>query len=437
MAGRIQGSLVGMLIVACIGFCACLQAQEVHVSSRITQVTLFQQQAEVTRLAKAQIGAGRSSVIFDDVPQSLNADSLKVNGSGSAAVAIEGVEYKTVYLSAEFSKEAQVLDDKIGVLNAEALLVSRSKERIESQRKSLQSLELDRNVPDGGDKAVRPRSAKEMAEVLSFVSDSSSRLDTELRAVEERAESLAKQLTALQQERSKYQPSRKSKSVVEVKLSSARETEVSLEVTYQTGSAGWSSTYNLMVSEAQADLELELQTYALISQRSGEDWLDVALTLSTARPQLGLNRPVPQPKVLDVYEPPPPVQALSRSLKANAAGARQQSFGMEEGVMMDMAAAPAPQLAMVETSSSVESSPGGVVSYKLPARISLRSDGSSEKVKVSSVSLTGSMLPSTLEQKYSNNTVKVLSRRSPELMPAVTEIKWAKADCGIFERRRE
>ena len=399
-----------LLCLAGLLVCPAARTDEIKVTSKVDAVTLFQQQAEVKRTAKVQLPAGRHAVIFEDVPQSLNADSLQVAGKGGPAALIEGAEFKTVYLQEDFSKEAQMLEEKIRTLEGDLKLAGRNRERAEAQRKRLQDLSLDLNVPADGDKALRPRSAKEMGEILSFSTEALTRLDGELRAIDDRTAALARQIEALKSELAQRKPQRKTKSVVEVALTAGQNTDIILELTYQIGAAFWKPAYNISVDGDKNSAKFSLETFGLISQRTGEDWENVSLTLSTARPQISLQRPQPQPRILDVQPPIPVAPAAAR--KKGFANMLRKADVAEESMMLGAAA---PQEAM-EPQSELEQAvadltiSAGVVSYRVPGRVTLKSDGSQEKIKVAAAQLEGKILnvavPALTQHVYREATLK-------------------------------
>jgi len=67
---------------------------------------------------------------------------------------------------------------------------------------------------------------------------------------------------------------------------------LSVELTYVVSGAGWQPLYDVRLLETDERQALQVGYLAQVTQRTGEDWPDVALTLSTARPSL--HRP-PRP----------------------------------------------------------------------------------------------------------------------------------------------
>ncbi|MFT4710586.1 MAG: hypothetical protein ACI8Q9_001716, partial [Planctomycetota bacterium] len=76
---------------------------------------------------------------------------------------------------------------------------------------------------------------------------------------------------------------------------------VSLEIEYLVSRAGWSPVYDLRADEELASVELVYR--AKVQQSTGEDWDDVALLLSTARPELGASGPELEMTWASVYDP--------------------------------------------------------------------------------------------------------------------------------------
>ena len=69
-----------------------------------------------------------------------------------------------------------------------------------------------------------------------------------------------------------------------------------VRLTYDVTGASWSPKYKIHASNLQAaEPKFEIQLAALIFQNSGEDWDDVALTLSTATPHGNVARPLLTP----------------------------------------------------------------------------------------------------------------------------------------------
>jgi uncharacterized protein (TIGR02231 family) len=76
---------------------------------------------------------------------------------------------------------------------------------------------------------------------------------------------------------------------VVIECESASQGHLDLDLTYTVGNVAWSPEYRVRYAAAEGSVEL---TYnARIRQVTGEDWNDVSVILSTARPQIGAAPP--------------------------------------------------------------------------------------------------------------------------------------------------
>lgn len=378
-------SIVLLLVIAPIA----AHAAEVEVQSRVGKVTVYQHSAEVVRSGTARLQSGRNTLVFSGIPDRLNPDSMRVGGSGLGRITIGSVEFKTRYLKEEFSPEAKALDDKIRGVERQIAALRASKDRIESQKKLLSEIALDTSTPTDKGEMLRPRSAQEMSQVLSFISDSGSRLDNELLELNTKLENMERELQALRQERTSLQPSQKSESVVEVLVDAQGAAEVNLELSYQVPGASWRPAYNLHSDSNEKGETFKLETYALVRQSTGEAWKDVELILSTAQAHIGLNRPHPVSRAVDIAPPIAPIAPAGRSKSAVMRGGADIAGELEGAVMNMQAAAMAPQEAAPLEEQTAEVSRLGVSVFKLPGKVSLASDGSQEKLKLNVSELKG------------------------------------------------
>ena len=75
----------------------------VKTKSKITQVTVFTDRAQIQRSAKEKLTKGEHLLLFDDLPQDIEQNSIQVNGEGKAL--IKDVKFKTKELVHVYEKE--------------------------------------------------------------------------------------------------------------------------------------------------------------------------------------------------------------------------------------------------------------------------------------------------------------------------------------------
>lgn len=399
-------------------FCA-----DIDVASRVEKVTIYQESAEITRRASVAIPEGSNSIIFTGIPSGLNSDSLRVGGKGSGKINISGVESKTRYLKGELSPQAEELDKRIRTVERELQLLETNRARLEAQKELIKNVSLDSRVPTEQEKALRPRSPQEMAQVLTFISDSSAKLDLELHGLTIKLDEIRQTLSHLKSERSLLQTSGKQESVIAVKLDAEAAGNLELELTYQVQGASWRPTYNLHVNDSKDGSKFQLETYALVKQSTGEDWSDIELSVSTAMAHVGLTRPVPAPKTLDIFNPIP--FEKDRSLTEGAALSRSSPISANLLSAQAMKAGGAPATALEDVSEeTAQLDQLGLYVYKIPRRCSIPSNNSQEKLKLSASSIQGNIVNVTVpaQQQYVYREAQVKNTTGAPLLPGAINV---------------
>ena len=146
------------------------------------------------------------------------------------------------------------------------------------------------------------------------------------RDVAQQRRELARQITKVTNDLNAMRSSRpRERYLTSVEVEARTAGELTLDVTYVVNSAAWQALYDIRAQLDGEAQDVQWSYLAQVTNNTGEDWNDVALTLSTARPALASIRPELSPWYLDRYEPTP-VRTLSRAAP---------SAGMAEGAMPD------------------------------------------------------------------------------------------------------
>jgi len=119
---------------------------------------------------------------------------------------------------------------------------------------------------------------EETLAALQTAHDAQRRADTADRDLKDLREELNRARKAL----AALVPERADRAMLAVAVSADAATEGQLTVTYNTGDAGWTPVYDLRLDRAGE--ALRIARGAFVAQTTGENWSDVAMTLSTVRP---------------------------------------------------------------------------------------------------------------------------------------------------------
>ena len=281
------------------------EADLLPVDSMVTGVTVYDAGAVVTRTVRLQQADG--SFLIEGLPLGIDLGSLRLRGQGCEVVSMEtrrrtGRELEANELDdlnaavARATVDVRSASDAVEVANAVTAYHTNLQEHIQGlMRADLAS--------GGGDPAAWSARAAFIKEDLR-----KARL-AELEA--EDALVRAKEELALAEAELKNggRTSQPDTYDVIVDLVDLPTKDIPrLELDYFVGQASWAPEYDL---RANSELDaLELVYNAKVLQTTGEDWNDVPLVLSTAKPRRGASGPDPQMAWVDLYDPEPPSRGM-------------------------------------------------------------------------------------------------------------------------------
>jgi uncharacterized protein (TIGR02231 family) len=347
------------------------------VENSIVAVTVYPRQARVTRRGRATLEAGEQVVEVGPLPLSMDGDSIRVSGRGPATVL--GVDVLLRRHATPSDGTVTAVQDERRALEGELAELDDT-ETVLRQRQTFLTTLGERasgayaRALATGDAATEAVTAftttmgGELTSVLAGIRD----LQRRRTEVTDRIAALDRQLLDLS---GKREPDAR---YAVVALAVSAPGEVELDVSYQVPDAGWRSTYDVRLTGET----LRLTWFGQVEQRTGEDWPECELALSTARPSGVVAIPELQPWYLDLLLPPPPqMQSFAYggappgapAPAAAMAPAPRRMMAKEDG----FAGAPAVELAQ----ATVEEGP--VAATYRPARaVAVPADGTTSRATV-------------------------------------------------------
>ncbi|MFT7592053.1 MAG: hypothetical protein ACI9UJ_001982 [bacterium] len=283
-------------------FTSFLQSQadgtEKQIKSKITNVTVFMQGAQIQRAGSTVIPKGTSTIIFEGVSPYINQQSIKASGKGKFTIL--DVQYRYVYpLPVEQNtKEADAIDRKINKIQDSIndhsyylANVRAKKAAIATEQNLLITHPLMRGKakPDSLDLLIGTmkfieKKLVDLANRLLKVSLEEAKMVKHQNAMNQRIYALRLFKTNLPQPQAN-QP----KHQVLVAVTANAATSGKVEISYKVNQAGWSPWYDITAKDAGDDIELVYK--AAVYQNTGEDWSNVHLRISNANPNRSNIKP--------------------------------------------------------------------------------------------------------------------------------------------------
>ena len=362
-------SLAGSSLLALIVSAPAL-AGDIEAHSAIDAVTVYPDAAVVTRVATLDLPAGDSTLAFKDLPLSLDPASLRVAGAGEAKITIGAVDANVEPAAAKPADDA--LEAKLATL----------KEEREALRFKLDALKAKRDMilnyakaPPGKLTAdSKSIDVSQWSAAWDAVSDGLAKLGEDLRPAEAKAQALDEEIKALEAERQRPSPSATPRRGASVALSAASPTHATITLSYRIAGAGWLPAYDATLDTSGAK-SVSLARRALLTQRTGEDWSNVALTVSTARVARSADAPEVRPVRIDFWQPPIAYAPESTARAAGAPAAAPQIAAAAPPPPPSQNGRVAGKFAPAEEGVSQSEASAYSAEFKIPGRISLAADG--------------------------------------------------------------
>ena len=267
--------------ISLIAFTAAFPAVagEADVASRIDAVTIYPDAAIVTRLAEVDAPAGDSVLTFRNLPLELDPDSLRVEGTAIAALTIGSVE--THVAPAEALTGDDALTTRIADLRQQRAATQTTIDALQGKRAMI--VRFSQSGPEKLSPDSKPLDVADWSAAWDAVGTALAKVSAELAPAVEKARVLDEQIAALEAQQQAPRPEAASR-IVTVAVNAAAAARLSLALSYRVAGVGWTPLYDAALkTDEAAGPSMVLTRRAAISQSTGEDWSDVALTVSTAR----------------------------------------------------------------------------------------------------------------------------------------------------------
>ena len=307
-------------IMKTVGYCMLLllvatgvfAQQEKKVDSKITNVTVFLNKAQVTREIKTRIDPGKTTVIVSGLTSQLDQQSIQVEGKGNFIIL--GIAHQQNYLN-EFNtpKTLKALRDSADQIQQQLAYVNSQQEILNREEQMLLS-----NQKIGG--TTQNLTAAELKAMADFYRSRLGDIVTTRMKNNEKIKKLTENLAKVQRQiNEQNELYTRNTSEILISVSAEVATSIELELNYVVANAGWVALYDLRAINTKSPVQLSYK--ANVFQSTGEQWNNVRLRLSTANPSLGGLKPELYSWFLDFYQP----EYGARKYKKAEAGPQRSS----------------------------------------------------------------------------------------------------------------
>ena len=365
----IRNAIALALLATCLTAVAAPLNEE-PLATRVSAVTVYEDRAMVTRSVETNVPAGVSTLRLAGCPAALEESSLRA--------ALEGTGLKVLSVATRAARQLNTASAELRKAEEAVELLENQRDRLQARRQALENEATQLAAfATLARRAIAERATSGMADVDEFrkaaalfperqkrIAGARREIDAELDKLKEQLEDATARMGKIS-----FSDARTLRTV-DVTLEAAQPARATVNVSYVIRGCGWKPRYDARLIAGA----LHVAYQGEVRQKTGEDWTDVQMALSTARPALGARRPrLPmlayRTASRDVEE--------KHKLRAVMTEAAEKADGPAAGE----------EIAAIETDGGVEASAsdtGLSVLFKTPAAVTVPSDGRAHKVPVTS-----------------------------------------------------
>jgi uncharacterized protein (TIGR02231 family) len=270
-----------------------INADEIPASSKITEVTVYRNQAKESRILTVTIPKGNSDVVIPNISIYMVDNSLQVGVKGSATLlsATTRINYFLAENAAPKDPKSDRLKDSLKTFDLDLQWINEQKLVYTGETELIQN-----NIKLGsGKEGMKP------ADLIALSDFYRSRLMD----LKKKLFDLTNRENKLTDKRNKFQEQldemgvKKIDPAKEIVLSFSSETGgvITIRPSYLVTQASWAPMYDIKVANISQPVSIFYK--AKIYQKTGSDWKDVKITISSANPSQNNNRPIMSPKFID------------------------------------------------------------------------------------------------------------------------------------------
>ncbi len=345
------------------------------ISTIPTAVTVYPNQARVVRTGSAELTPETTHLIIEELPLTLNVDSVRVNGRGTARVRIRGVDISQRNYREVPAEKVRTLQAQIEDVQNEMKAIADDKATQEAQLVYLDGIRLQTEQFARGLAFGRTTVEKQL-DLLTFLHTQDVHAREQIRLLAQREDELQKTLNHLQAELKRHLSAgskQRYRATVEVEVLDGG--DFSAALTYVVNRAGWKPLYDVRLTETNTVFFTQL---AQVTQRSGEDWERVALTLSTARPALNQRKPDLKTWYINEFVPPPsPAPRRMAKMSRIRSAAPMMQAEASSPMMFEQEEVVEAEVVTAEVNTN-----GAAVTFQLSGSSDIPGDGSARKVTI-------------------------------------------------------
>ena len=315
--------LIAAALLVLMGSTICAQTKQpvaLEVKSTPKSVTVFFNNAQVTRRGQVSLPSGETTLRFSRLSRFMQYNSVQIQCPTGITVHSVTPQHNRLTELEPSAEEAEMQQQ----IDAVAERLAAEETRLRIVQENIAFMHDNRQVAGKG-QALTVAALKESA---AFYNAQISEWLTQEQLIQKRIADLKQQKSKLEEQIKPLKKSRSASTDVLVRVSASTAMSATFELSYIVSAASWSPCYDIRMNSVNKPIQMVYK--ANIQQNTGEDWERVTLRLSSSDPRQNGNAPELSPRRLRFYEPV--VRNTRYMAKASAQTMERSMVLMDEAV---------------------------------------------------------------------------------------------------------
>lgn len=255
-----------------------------NIKSTISQVTVFLTGAQIDRVSSAKLNKGMNHLVYYGLSDRINAKSIQVNANNNVRIV-------STTVGSEFVTEEQNNYRRIALVTDSILKLNRKLKEITYKTNTYRSeiSMLHKNDQIGrGDNGM---SVEELKNLSTFYSSRLMLLNKNIfeQELKDADYKIKKAKYEAELSRLKRKGGGKTFHYIKVVVQTKEATTSKIKLKYLVGNAGWAPKYDIHVQNTANEIKMGYQAHVM--NKSGENWNNMNITLSTSTPSNSIEIP--------------------------------------------------------------------------------------------------------------------------------------------------
>jgi len=255
---------------------------EKKVSSTIKEVTVYVSGARIQRTAVTDVLPGVNEIIFYDLSNKIDENSIQISGLKNASIL--SISYGINYLEKKKnSKELESLEHQLELLLLEKNKLDNLLSGLNQEKKVLEN-----NQRIGSDQTAL--SLDKVKQISTYYRERSVAIQNETYNINLQKNKLQDEITDIINQIDRLSDhTKEERGEIKVKIDVSSATNLALKLKYNVSDAGWFPLYDIKSENTETPLKITYK--ANVYQKTGTDWNNTKVILSTGDPNTNNIKP--------------------------------------------------------------------------------------------------------------------------------------------------